>query len=55
MQVAEFLKNQEWFNPTFAQSTVDMLGEISHADGVNDNEKTNLKNLAEYWGVVPPL
>tara|TARA_B110000444_G_C18763921_1_gene558976 strand:+ start:76 stop:1197 length:1122 start_codon:yes stop_codon:yes gene_type:complete len=54
-KISEFLKNQEWFNPTFAQSLVDMLGDISKADNVNENEKGNLRNLAEFWGVKSPI
>ena len=55
-EVATFLKNQEWFNPTFAQSMIDFLAEISEADGViNDNEKGNLDNLAQHWGVTSPI
>jgi hypothetical protein len=52
-KVADFIKNQDWFNLTFAQTLVDMLADISKADGeVIDNEKGSLESLAKYWGVV---
>lgn len=54
-KVSESLKNQEWFNPTFAQSLIDMLAEISKADGVNENESVTLQNLAGFWGVKSPI
>ena len=53
-KISVSLKNQEWFNPTFAQSLVNMLGEISETDGVSENEKATLRNLAKFWGVEPP-
>ncbi len=55
-KVCKFLKNQEWFNPIFAQSLVDMLGEIAKADNeVNENEKVSLRNLAKFWGAKSPV
>jgi len=52
-KVADFIKNQDWFNLTFAQTLVDMLADISKADGeVIDNEKGSLESLAKSWGVV---
>lgn len=54
-KVAGFLKDQDWFNPTFSQSMVDFLMELSEADGVvTENEKRSLNLLADFWDVNPP-
>ena len=54
-KIAGFLKDQDWFNPTYSQSMVDFLAELSEADGVvTENEKRSLNALAEFWGVDPP-
>ena len=50
------IRDREWFNPIFAQSLVDMLGEIAKADNeVNENEKVSLRNLAKFWGAKSPV
>jgi len=49
------IKNLSWFNPKFAQTLVNWFTELAEADGVNENEKFNLKKLAEDFGAESPF
>ena len=50
------MKNQDWFNPTFANSIITWLKEIAEADGnVIANEKGSINSLAEFFGVDKPF
>ena len=50
------MKDQDWFNPTFAQSIINWLVEIAQSDGnVISNEKGSINSLAEYFGVEKPF
>ena len=49
------IKNLHWFNPKFAQHLVNMFAELAEVDGVNENEKFNLKKIADDWGAESPL
>ena len=54
--VSGWIKDQEWFNPTFAQNLVDWLTDIAKADGkVINNERGSIQNLAQSWGVSSPV
>jgi hypothetical protein len=54
-EAAGWMKSQEWFNPTFAQSIINWLMEIAEADGsVVQNEKGSINNLAVFFGINPP-
>ena len=56
LDVAHWIKNQEWFNPIFAQNLVNWIGELAIADGeVINNEIDSLKSLAQSWGVKSPI
>ena len=55
-KVVKFLKSQDWFNPTFANSIITWLKEIAEADGnVIANEKGSINSLAEFFGVDKPF
>ncbi len=50
-----FLKDQEWFNPTFAQSLIVDLVAIAEADGeVIKNEENSINKIAQLWGIKAP-
>ena len=54
-EAAGWMKSQEWFNLTFAQSIINWLMEIAEADGsVVQNEKGSINNLAAFFGIEPP-
>lgn len=52
---ASWLKSQEWFSDTFANSVLGWLLEISEIDGINDNEKGSIRALSSFWGVNSPI
>ena len=55
-KVIGWMKDQDWFNPTFAQSIINWLVEIAQSDGnVISNEKGSINSLAEYFGVEKPF
>ena len=55
-KVVKFLKSQDWFNPTFANSIITWLKEVAEADGhVIANEKGSINSLAEFFGVDKPF
>lgn len=55
-KVIGWMKGQDWFNPTFAQSIINWLVEIAQSDGnVISNEKGSINSLAEYFGVEKPF
>ena len=55
-KVVKFLKSQDWFNPTFANSIITWLKEIAEVDGnVIANEKGSINSLAEFFGVDKPF
>lgn len=52
---ARFLKDQEWFNPTFAQSLIVDLVAIAEADGeVIKNEENSINKIAQSWSIKVP-
>ena len=52
---ARFLKDQEWFNPTFAQSLIVDLVAIAEADGeVIKNEENSINKIAQSWNIKVP-
>ena len=52
---ARFLKDQEWFNPTFAQSLIVDLVAIAEADGeVIKNEENSINKIAQLWSIKAP-
>ena len=52
---ARFLKDQEWFNPTFAQSLIVDLVAIAEADGeVIKNEENSINKIANLWSIKAP-
>ena len=54
--VVKFLKSQDWFNPTFANSIISWLVEVAQADGnIIANEKGSINSLAEFFGVDKPF
>ena len=54
--VAGWLKDQDWFNQTFAQSFINMLVDISRADNiVHDNEVGSIRALSQFWDVESPF
>ena len=56
MEVVKFLKSQDWFTPTFANSIISWLVEVAEADGnVIANEKGSINSLAEFFGVDKPF
>lgn len=55
-RVAKSLKDEEWFNPTFAENVIQDMVDIAKADGeVIPNEKGSLNSLAGFWGVKNPF
>ena len=55
LQNANWLKSQEWFNVTFANSILNWLLEISNSDGINDNEIGSIRSLSLLWDVQSPV
>ena len=52
---ARLLKDQEWFNPTFAQSLIVDLVAIAEADGeVIKNEENSINKIAQLWSIEAP-
>ena len=52
---ARLLKDQEWFNPTFAQSLIVGLVAIAEADGeVIKNEENSINKIAQLWSIKAP-
>ena len=52
---ARLLKDQEWFNPTFAQSLIVDLVAIAEADGeVIKNEENSINKIAQLWSIKAP-
>ena len=50
-----WMKSQDWFNPTFAQSIINWVMDIAQADGsVIQNEKGSINSLAQFFGITPP-
>ena len=52
-KVVKFLKSQDWFNPTFANSIITWLkgnAEIVDNGNVIANEKGSIKIAIEFWG-----
>ncbi len=55
-KAANYLKDQEWFNPTFAQSLISDLVDVAEADGeVIENEKKSINEIAQLWGLEVPF
>ena len=55
-KVVKFLKSQDWFNPTFANSIINWLVEIANSDGnIIANEKGSINSLAEFLEVKKPF
>jgi len=55
-KVIKFLKSQDWFNPTFANSIINWLVEIANSDGnIIANEKGSINSLAEFFEVKKPF
>ena len=55
-RVAKALKDEDWFNPTFAENVIQDMVDIAKADGeVIENEKGSLNALASFWGVKKPF
>ena len=55
-RVAKALKDEDWFNPTFAENVIQDMVDIAKADGeVIENEKGSLNALASFWGVEKPF
>ena len=55
-KVVKFLKSQDWFNPTFANSIINWLVEIAQSDGnIIANEKGSINSLAEFFEVKKPF
>ena len=55
-KVVKFLKSQDWFNPTFANSIINWLVEIANSDGnIIANEKGSINSLAEFFEVKKPF
>jgi hypothetical protein len=52
---ASWLKSQEWFSETYANSVLGWLLEISEVDGINENEKGSIRALSAFWGVQSPI
>lgn len=56
IKTAKFMKSQDWFNPTFANSIINWLVEVAEADGnVISNEKGSINSLAGFFGVDKPF
>ncbi len=55
-KAANYLKDQQWFNPTFAQSLINDLVDVAKADGeVIENEKKSINEIARLWGLEVPF
>lgn len=55
-RVVNFMKSQDWFNPTFANSIINWLVEIAQSDGnIIANEKGSINSLAEFLEVKKPF
>ena len=55
-KVVKFLKSQDWFNQTFANSIINWLVEIAQSDGnIIANEKGSINSLAEFFEVKKPF
>ena len=55
-KVVKFLKSQDWFNPTFANSIINWLVEIAQSDGnIIANEKGSINSLSEFFEVKKPF
>lgn len=55
-KVVKFLKSQDWFDPTFANSIFNWLVEIANSDGnIIANEKGSINSLAEFFEVKKPF
>ena len=55
-KVVKFLKSQDWFNPTFANSIINWLVEIANSDGnIIANEKGSINSLAKFFEVKKPF
>ena len=55
-KVVKFLKSQDWFNPTFANSIINWLVEIANSNGnIIANEKGSINSLAEFFEVKKPF
>ena len=52
---ATWLKDQEWFNETFAKSILSWLLEISKVDELTDNEIGSIRSLSSFWSVESPI
>jgi len=53
---ANYLKDQDWFTPTFAQAFITDLIAIAHADGeVIKNEVRSIYTIAQLWNVENPF
>lgn len=55
-KAAHYLKDQKWFNETFAKSLITDLIDIAKADGeVIKNEKSSINTIAKLWAVEKPF
>lgn len=55
-RAAKMLKDEEWFNTTFAENVINDMVDIAKADGeIIPNEKGSLNALADFWGVEKPF
>ena len=55
-KATNYLKDQPWFNPIFAQSLIADLIDIAEADGeVIENEKKSINEIARLWGLEVPF
>ncbi len=55
-KAANYLKDQQWFNPAFAQSLISDLVDVAEADGeVIENEKKSINEIAGLWGLEVPF
>ena len=55
-KVAQWIKTQDWFNSTFAESIISWLVEIAKSDGnIISNEKESINSLAEFFDVEKPF
>jgi uncharacterized membrane protein YebE (DUF533 family) len=55
-QNANWLKDQSWFNETFANSVLNWLLEIAKSDGILlENEIGSIRSLSQLWEVKSPI
>lgn len=55
-QNANWLKDQSWFNETFANSVLNWLLEIAKSDGILlENEIGSIRSLSQLWNVKSPI